>query len=450
MSLTEKLLTNDGEEILYYNKAEETLDREELRNLQLTKFKAGLHEIWGKNRFYTEKFKASGINNPDDINSWEDFYKLPFTKKSELAQDQEQNGPYGNNVTYSLDKYVRLHQTSGTTGKPLKQLDTEESWDWQAKTWAYAFKGAGVTEWDKVFFPFSFGPFVGIWAAFEGARKIGAISIPGGGQDTNTRINSILELKPTVMVSTPSYALRLAEAALQRGIDLAQSSIQKTIHAGEPGASIPSTKKKLEQAYGGKCYDQHGLTEVGSLSFGCQMRNGSTHVVESEFITEVINPETGRHCADGESGELVLTNIGRWGMPNFRYCTGDRVIANRSRCDCGRSFVRLVGGVLGRVDDMLIIKGVNVFPSALENIIRGYPEVAEFMFEVRKVKEMDDLKLKLEIDETQYSAEKIKEVLRAIVEEIRNKLQIRVETEHCTAGSLPRFDLKARRLVRIS
>lgn len=447
MNLAEEPL-NEG--ITYYDRAVETLDREELKKLQLQKFKAGMSEIWGKNMFYTEKWKASGIASPDDIKTWEDFYRLPFTKKSELVQDQEQNGPYGTNVTYGLDQYVRLHQTSGTTGKPLKWLDTDESWDWWAKCWCFVFSGAGVTKNDKVFFPFTFGPFIGFWAAFEGARKLGAISIPAGGQDTNTRINSILENKPTAIACTPSYALRLAEAAAEQGIDMAASSVLRTIHAGEPGASIPSTKEKLQKGWGARCFDHHGMTEMGAISFTCQQYNGGTHINESEFIMEVINPETGQHCAEGESGELILTNLGRWGMPNLRYRTGDRVIMNTSRCECGRTFARLEGGVIGRVDDMLIIRGVNVFPSALENIVRSYPEVAEFMIEVRKVKEMDDLKLKLEINESQYSPEKIKETIRAIVEDVRNKLQIRVETEHAAAGTLPRFEMKAKRVVRIS
>lgn len=450
MSLAEEPRNNQDEEIIYYKREIETMDREELRNFQFKKFKDGMNEIWGKNKFYTEKWKAAGIESPDDIKTWDDYYRLPFTRKSELVQDQEENGPYGTNVTYSLDKYVRYHQTSGTTGKPLKWLDTHETWDWQATTWAYTFTGAGVTKHDKIFFPFTFGPFIGFWAAFEAARKIGALAIPAGGQDTNTRINSILENKPTVLACTPSYALRLAEVAAQQGIDMAASSIQRTVHAGEPGASIPSTKAKLQQAWGAKVHDHHGMTEIGSLSFECQLRLGSTHVIESEFIPEVINPETGLHCADGEPGELVLSNIGRWGMPNIRYRTGDRVIMDTSRCGCGRTFARLVGGVIGRVDDMLIIRGVNVFPTALENIVRSYPEVDEFMIEVRKVKEMDDLKLKLEIDESQYSAEKIKETIRAIVEDVRNKLNIRVETEHAPAGTLPRFEAKAKRVVRVS
>ena len=252
------------------------------------------------------------------------------------------------------------------------------------------------------------------------------------------------------MACTPSYALRLAEAAEKMGVDMAKSSILKTIHAGEPGASIPSTKQKLQDGFGSRCYDHHGMSEMGAISFECQYQNGSTHVIESEYIAEVINPETGQSCAVGESGELVLTNLGRWGFPNIRYRTGDRVIFNYDRCECGRTFLRLVGGVIGRVDDMLIIRGVNVFPSAIENIVRSFPEVAEFMIEVQKVKEMDDLKLKLEIDESEHSEGKIKEVIRAIVEDIRNKLQIRVETEHCCAGALPRFEMKAKRVVRLT
>ncbi|MDA8236110.1 MAG: AMP-binding protein [Clostridia bacterium] len=450
MSLAKAPINDRKEELTYFDQVVETMDREELKKLQFNKLKAMINELYGKNKFYTEKWKAAGINSPDDIKTWEDFQRLPFTRKSELVQDQEKNGPYGSNMTYSLDKYVRFHQTSGTTGKPLKWLDTDESWNWFARCWAHVFKGAGVTEKDIIIFPFTFGPFVGFWSAFEAARIIGAISIPAGGQDTITRINSILENKPTVIACTPSYALRLAEAAAEQGIDMSKSSIIKTIHAGEPGASIPSTKKKLEQSWGAKCYDHHGMTEMGAISFECQVQPGSIHLIESEFIVEVINPETGLPCADGESGELILTNLGRWGMPNIRYRTGDRVILNVNRCDCGRTFARIEGGVIGRVDDMLIIRGVNVFPSALENIIRNYPEVAEFMIEVHKVKEMDDLKLKLEIDQNQYSAEKIKETINAIVEEVRNKLQIRVETEHAAAGTLPRFEMKAKRLVRIS
>ena len=450
MSLVEISLSEPNEEIIYYNRAVETMDREELKKFQLNKLKMMVQELWGKNKFYTEKWKAAGINSPDDIQTWEDFQRLPFTRKSELVKDQAENGPFGTNLTYELDKYVRIHQTSGTTGKPLKWVDTEESWDWAAECWAYVFQAAGVTEKDKIFFPFTFGMFYGFWGAFEAARKIGAMSMPAGGQDTLTRINSILELNPTVIACTPSYALRLAETAAAQGIDLSKSSVRATIHAGEPGASIPSTKQKLQEAWGAKCYDHHGMTEMGPASMECQYQPGATHIIESEYIAEVINPETGEHCADGESGELILTNLGRWGSPNIRYRTGDRVIMNTRRCDCGRTFARIEGGVIGRVDDMLIIRGVNVFPSALENIVRSYSEVAEFLIEVHKIKEMDDLKLKLEIDEAQHSPEKIKETIKAIVEDVRNKLQIRVETEHCCAGSLPRFEMKAKRVVRIS
>ena len=437
-------------EITYFDQAVETMDREELKEMQFKKLKQMINELYGKNKFYTNKWKAAGINSPDDIKTWDNFYQMPFTRKSELVKDQAEHGPYGSNVTYSLDKYVRYHQTSGTTGKPLKWLDTETSWDWFAKCWAYVFKGAGVTEKDRIFFPFTFGPFIGFWSAFEAARKIGALAIPAGGQDTNTRLNAIIENQPTVIACTPSYALRLAEVAAAQGLDMAKSSVTKTIHAGEPGASIPSTKEKLQKSWGALCYDHHGMTEMGAVSFECQLQPGAIHLIESEYISEVVDPETDLPCADGESGELILTNLGRWGMPNIRYRTGDRVIMNTNRCECGRSFSRIHGGVIGRVDDMLIIRGVNVFPSALENIVRCYPEVAEYLIEVRKVKEMDELKLKLELDESRLSELRINGIIGQIVEDVRNKLQIRVDTEHCCSGSLPRFEMKAQRVVRVS
>ncbi len=447
---TASKVTAAGEEITYFDRGTETCSREELQELQFKKLQYMLNELAvNNNSFYPNKWRAAGIDDPRDIRSWDDFYRLPFTKKSELAADQAANPPFGTNVTYNLERYVRLHQTSGTTGKPLKWLDTEESWDWWARCWGHVFRGAGVSEKDRIFFPFTFGPFIGFWGAFEGARKIGALSIPAGGQDTNTRLNSIMENQPTVICCTPSYALRLAEAGEEQGLDLANSSVIKTIHAGEPGASIPSTKDKLQKGWGAKCFDHHGMTETGAISFECQLQNGSTHIIESEFIAEVVNPETGLPCAEGESGELILTNLGRIGMPLIRYRTGDRVIMTRQRCDCGRVFARLIGGVIGRVDDMLIIRGVNVFPSAIENIVRSHAQIAEFMIEVRKFKEMDELKLKLEIDENTHTAQQISETLHSVINDIRNQLQIRIETEHVPAGTLPRFEMKAKRVIRI-
>ena len=292
--------------------------------------------------------------------------------------DQAAHPPFGTNLTYPLDRYVRVHQTSGTSGAPLRWLDTQESWDWWARCWGFVLRGAGLGAQDRVFFPFSFGLFVGFWAGFEGARAIGALVIPGGGQDSAQRLAAIEALGATAICCTPSYALHLAEEARARGLDLNKLGVRTTVHAGEPGAGIPSVRARIEEAWGARAFDHAGMTEMGAYGFECADQAG-LHVNESEFIAEVIDPATGQSA---EEGELVLSNLGRAGSPLLRYLTGDRVRVAGGPCACGRTFLRLAGGILGRVDDMLIVRGVNVFPSALEGIVRRFPAVDEFLIEV--------------------------------------------------------------------
>ncbi|MGB9846014.1 MAG: phenylacetate--CoA ligase family protein [Desulfotomaculales bacterium] len=427
--------------------AQEEFSPEELRRRQWAKFTALANQIWPGNRFYRNKWQKAGLAHPGELKDWADFYRLPFTEKSELARDQENNPPYGSNLTFPLSRYIRLHQTSGTTGRPIYWLDTEESWNWWAECWGYVYRGAGVSAEDIIYFPFSFGPFIGFWAAFEGARKIGALAIPGGGQDTPTRLQFILDNRPTVVVCTPTYALRLAEAALEKGIDLAATSVRTTIHAGEPGASLPHVRSKIETLWGARCFDHHGMTEMGAISFTCQGEPRSLHVIESEYIVEVRDPRTGELCPDGREGELILTNLGRAGMPLIRYRTGDRVRLNREPCSCGSPFVRLDGGILGRVDDMFIVRGVNIFPSAIENILRKFSEISEFRIIVSREREMNELSLQLEVAED-FPPEEVSNFLGRVKEEIKNNLQIRVEVAAVPFGTLERFDLKARRIIR--
>ncbi|MGB9904411.1 MAG: phenylacetate--CoA ligase family protein, partial [Desulfotomaculales bacterium] len=274
-----------------------------------------------------------------------------------------------------------------------------------------------------------------------------ALAIPGGGQDTPTRLQFILDNRPTVVVCTPTYALRLAEAALEKGIDLAATSVRTTIHAGEPGASLPHVRSKIETLWGARCFDHHGMTEMGAISFTCQGEPRSLHVIESEYIVEVRDPRTGELCPDGREGELILTNLGRAGMPLIRYRTGDRVRLNREPCSCGSPFVRLDGGILGRVDDMFIVRGVNIFPSAIENILRKFSEISEFRIIVSREREMNELSLQLEVAED-FPPEEVSNFLGRVKEEIKNNLQIRVEVAAVPFGTLERFDLKARRIIR--
>jgi phenylacetate-CoA ligase len=417
----------------------ETLARPRLAALQLDRVAAVLDEILPRNAFYARKIGAR-----PRLTSWDDFQALPFTTKSELAQDQAAHPPFGTNLTYPINRYVKLHQTSGTTGTaPIRWLDTQASWDWWARCWGHVYRGAAVGPGDRVFFPFSFGPFIGFWAAYEGTRVVEAMSIPGGGMSTEQRIQAILDVDATVVCCTPTYALRLADQARQMGIDLPGSAVRATIHAGEPGASMPAVRGRIEHAFGARCFDHTGMTELGATGFTCQEQSG-VHLIESEFIFEVLDPTTNRPVEPGQQGELVATNLGRAGMPLIRYRTGDLVQLATEPCKCGRTFARLAGGILGRVDDMLIVRGVNVFPSVIEGVLREFPEVTEFRVEVGLAREMAELRVLLELQPGASEA-----VAAAAAERLQSRLFVRVPCEVVPPGSLPRFELKARRVVRV-
>lgn len=412
----------------------ETANRSAIESHQLARLQDGLAYILPANRFYRQKL------SPDDakvtIERLEDLCRLPFTTKRELVADQEEHPPFGSNLTYPLSDYIRFHQTSGTSGRPMKILDTQASWDWWAECWTNVYRAAGVSRDDVVFLAFGFGPFIGFWSAYEGAKRMGALTVPGGGMDSLQRLRAMQEIGATVLVCTPSYALRLAEVAEEHGIDLRESSIRITIHAGEPGASIPATRERIEQVWNAQTYDHTGMTEVGAFGFACSQQQG-VHVNEGEFIAEILDIRTGQPVQEGQAGELVLTNLGRWGSPVLRYRTGDLVRHGGYTCPCGRTFLMLPGGVLGRADDMLIVRGVNVYPSALANILHRFSEVTEYRIIVTKNGALDEIALQVECPPSLVST---------LQEELHLSLHLRVPIEAVDLGTLPRFELKARRV----
>ncbi len=424
----------------------EGMAREDLAAYQWQRFTPMCARIFESNPFYRRTWEAAGLHDPREIGGWDEFRRLPLTTKADLVRDQDEHPPYGTDLTYPLDRYVRLHQTSGTTGRPLRWLDTAESWEWWLRCWTFVYRAAGVGAGDRIFFAFSFGPFIGFWAAFDTARRIGALAVPGGGLDSTLRVRMLVETQPTVLVCTPSYALRLAEVARAVGVDPVALPIRVSIHAGEPGASIPTTRQRIEAAWGARCVDHTGLTEVGATGFTCAA--GEVHLTESEFIAEVLDPETGAVVPEGE-GELVLTNLGREGSPVIRYRTGDRVRLATARCECGRTFARMAGGILGRADDMLVVRGMNVFPSVVEDVVRGFECVDEFRIEVRRRAEMAELRVVVEVDQARHGAAEIARTLEDLRERLRLACGIRIDADAVPAGALPRFELKARRIVRI-
>lgn len=415
------------------------MPRERLAVLQLEKLQAMLAELWGRNGFYTDKLKKAGVG-PDEVRTLANLSRLPLTTKHELTADQAAHPPFGTNLTYPPEAYIRYHQTSGTTGAPLRVLDTEESWDWWGRCWGYVLSGAGLTAADRLFSAFAFGPFIGFWSAVEGARKIGAMMIPGGGRDSPQRLELMRESGATALCCTPTYALRLAEVAREKDFDLHALPVRATIHAGEPGANVPATKRRIEESWGAKCYDHAGASEVGAHSFECEAQPGGIHIIESEFIAEVLDPATGQAVEPGARGELVITNLGRLGFPILRYRTGDVVQLNTEPCICGRTFARFQGGILGRADDMITVRGVNVFPSAVENIIRRFNEVDEFRVTVYTVRHMDEMDVEVELVEDADP-----NTVAAIGQAIDTMLAFRPNVRPVARGTLPRFELKAKR-----
>jgi phenylacetate-CoA ligase len=427
----------------FYNQQVETLSRDDLRELQDQRLRSLIGEL-STNHFYQEKFRAAGFDL-SGIECADDLRSLPFTTKQELVDEQLAHPPFGRLLTYPLSRYRYFHQTSGTTGRPLKWLDTEESWQWWLRSWGYVYRAAGVTSDDVVFCAFSFGPYISHWAAISGAWHIGAMCVSGGGMNSEQRLQSILDDRATVIVCTPTYALHLAEAARELRIDLRAIAVRIGIHAGEPGASLPNVKRAIERAWGATCFDHAGATEAGAWAFDCEAQTGAIHLNEAEFIFEVIDPQTGESIGEGQRGELVITNLGRAGMPVLRYRTGDLVELTTEPCPCGRSFARIKGGVLGRADDMIIVRGVNLYPSAIDNLIRGNPLVFEYEVEISRIAGLDELLIRIETAD----AGSFDEAAHQLTHSFRTAHSIRVSVEHSPAGSLPRYEFKSRRFKRI-
>jgi phenylacetate-CoA ligase len=406
----------------------------------LERLSAGIESLLQSNRFYQARLHP--------VSTWDDFARLPLTTKDEITADQQANPPFGTNLTFPIDRYTRLHQTSGTSGTvPLRWLDTPESWDWWVRLWAdHIYRSAGVQIHDRVFFAFSFGPFIGFWSAFSGAERLGALVIPGGAMTTEQRLRTMLDLRTTVLCSTPTYAIRLAEVAHATGIDLAASDIRITVHAGEPGASVPATRDLIERSFGARCFDHTGMTELGPTGVSCDARDG-VHLIESEFVFEVGDDAGAVHPLPESgtiSGELVATNLGRWGSPLIRYRTGDRVEVTRAACKCGSPFAKMLGGIRGRVDDMFTVRGVNLYPSQVEDLVRRHAEIGEFSIEVRTVRGMEEVTILCEGQGDDGEA-----AISGLANDLRQALGARIECRQVAAGSLPRSDLKSRRLRRV-
>lgn len=410
--------------------------RERLDELKLDRIRALVREILPHNRFYAAKL--GGLPPPGGLAEVADW---PLTCKEELVAAAAATGLPGN-LTWPPERYVRYHRTSGTHGRPLPVMDTAADWAWWMECWGAILDRGAVGAGDRVLVASSFGPYVGFWSGFEAAVCRGALAIPSGGMSTLARLDLLRTTRATVLVATPSYALHMAEAAAGAKIDLAAFAVRLVIVAGEPGGSIPAVRDRIQAAWGAAVLDHAGASEVGPWGVGVPGGAG-LHVIEPWFHPEFLPVDArGAGHEEGPLAELVLTTLGRAGAPAIRYRTGDLVRprwpgpADVAAGAC--PWVWLEGGILGRADDMIVVRGVNVFPAAVDRIVRSFPEIVEHRLTVATRESLDELGLEIE--------DRLADPQR-VADELRLRLGLRVDVVAVPVGSLPRSEGKARRFV---
>ncbi|MFT6862923.1 MAG: phenylacetate-CoA ligase [Akkermansiaceae bacterium] len=376
----------------------------------------GLLAALSTNSFYRKKL--GGLTS---VSSLEEFSaKVPFTTKAELAADQKAHPPYGTNLTYPLADYHRFHQTSGTSGQPMTWLDDPRGWHWLLGNWEWVWENAGVERGQAAFFPFSFGPFLGFWAGFEAAAALGIRVIPAGGLSSENRVKMMARLRPEILCCTPTYGLRLAEVAE----NARELGVKKIIVAGEPGGSLPEVRNRLIEAWGAEVIDHHGMTEIGPVTVGDPQDPGRLLIRHESYFCEVINQD------EQGIGELILTTLGRHGSPILRYRTGDLVKPDKD--------FALKGGIIGRADDMVVVRGVNLYPGAVDEVVKSIAGIEEYEVLIEEANSMAEVRLRAE----GTGATELQNRLREI-------FSLRIPVEEVPPGTLERFEMKSKRWKRI-
>jgi phenylacetate-CoA ligase len=433
----------------YWNPKTETLPREDLKRLQLEKLRRHAAYAKEKSGFHRRRFEAAKLDLAK-LRTLDDLRRIPIMDRAAWMTSQREEPLFGDLLARPREAAIRYHLTSGTTGKtPLRVLDGAKDWQWISECWAYGFWAFGVRPSDTVFFAFSYGSFIGFWGAHYCCEKIGSLVLPSGNMTTEARVKQLIEMGATTVCATPTYALRMGQAARELGIDIPkQGKVQRVIVSGEPAGSIPAVKQMIEEMWGAKCGDTAGMTELGTIMmFECSHQPGGAHIIEDHYIEEVLDPVTLEPVPYGERGERVVTSFGRGMIPVLRYRTSDLVVkVPHNRCTCGRTFDVYEGGILGRVDDMLLIRGTNVYPRAVESIVREQPAIDEFQILVENLKGVDEITVNLELRpgfDAQWDA-----LQAGLARELAEAHEgLRIGVARAAPGSLPRFELKARRVL---
>ncbi len=407
---------------------------------QLTALNRLIEVVASNNPFYKAKLEAcQGLGGFESLKEFS--ARMPFTTRAEIAEDHQSNPPYGTNLSYPIEEYTRIHQTSGTTGQPIAWLDTQESWNWLLENWKIIWRACGAREGDVAIFPFSFGPFIGFWSAFEAAAQMGIRCIPAGGQTSLQRLQMIKRYKPAWLCCTPTYALHLLSVAQREGIELTGGPIRNIIVGGEPGGSVPEVKARIEEGWGGaRLFDHHGMTEVGPVTYSDPDRPELLRAIHETYFIEVLDTNSGEVTAIGGVGELVLTTLGRAACPLIRYRTGDLVKPVSAKGEDPRA-IAFDGGILGRADDMVVVRGVNLYPSAIDAVIRSFDGIGEYEVNIDEKDFMVQVAVRVE----NLSSTRDEELVDQVQKRMRDVFGLRIQVEVAESGTLPTFEMKARR-----
>ncbi len=431
----------------YWFRDIETASKEELDDLILFKIKNVLHYAYENSGFYQRKWGKAGFH-PNDVSSLKDFEQVPITTKEEIREDMEQYAPFGSNVCIPRSEVHRIQGTSGTTGKPTVFSFGKEDWERIAEQHARIMWSFGVRPSDLVFIGSPLSLYIGSWGALIGAERLGAQTFPfGAGQagQTEKAISWLHEVKPTVFYGTPSYALYLAEKAKALGIDPKEFGFRILFFSGEPGAGIPSTKKKIEDTFGGICIDSGTMAEVTPWMSNteCEHRQG-VHLWQDVVYTEVLDKDTKELVPYGGEGVPVYTPLERTSQPVIRYWSGDLTTWTDEPCACGRVYPRLPRGIYGRIDDMVTVRGVNVYASLVENVIRKIDGISnEFVMIVSRENIMDEVTVQCETT----GARKDEELIMQISADLKKETGVKIHVELLPLGSLERTQFKAKRVI---
>ncbi len=427
---------------IYWDQTLECMPQEQRRELQSERLRDTVRRVYENVPYYAAKMKLVGLE-PGDIQGVEDLHKLPFTTKTDLRD----NYPFGT-FAVPMDEVVRVHASSGTTGKSTVVGYTEWDIDMWANCIARSFYNAGVTKKDVIHVAYGYGLFTGGLGCHYGAEKIGAVTVPVSGGNTKRQIQLLVDFGATVLCCTPSYALYLADEMKDLGVDKSQLKLRAGVFGAEPWSE--QMRAEIEERLGLAAYDIYGLSEImgPGVSMSCPAKAG-LHVQSDHFLPEIINSETGDVLPDGETGELVFSCVTKQALPLLRYRTRDLSCLHHETCQCGRTTPRMEK-VKGRADDMLIIRGVNVFPSQIESVLLNFAQVEpHYMIYVDRKDNLDIMQVQVEMTQDLFSdtVRNIEELERRLCREIDSTLGINASVKLVEPRSIQRSEGKAKRVT---